>query len=174
MRNIVVALALLLPAISDADGGAACPMHEQHMKEAERAHADAVKQRGDEHMGFSQQRTVHHFRLLPDGGAIEVTVADATDGESRELVQHHLEHIATAFAAGDFQLPMLIHAQTPPGVPAMRRLKARIAYAYEATPSGGRVRIVTRDAKALAAVHAFLRFQIADHATGDSTAVAAP
>jgi len=28
----------------------------------------------DEAMGFPHDRTTHHFRLLPDGGAIEVTV----------------------------------------------------------------------------------------------------
>ena len=53
----------------------------------------------------------------------------------------------------------------------MRRLKARITYTYEETPAGGRVRISTRDKQALAAVHAFLRFQIADHRTGDPTTI---
>jgi hypothetical protein len=53
----------------------------------------------------------------------------------------------------------------------MTRLKDRITYQYEDTPLGGRVRIVTRDAAALAAVHAFLHFQIVDHRTGDSGVV---
>jgi hypothetical protein len=122
-------------------------------------------------MGFSQQRTVHHFTLLPDGGAIEVAVTDAADDESRNSIQQHLAHIASAFSSGDFQLPMFIHAQTPPGVPTMRRLKSRIHYAYEPTSSGGRVRISAKDARAVAAVHAFLRFQITDHQTGDVQSV---
>ena len=146
-------------------------MHAQHMKAAEDAHAAEVKNRGAEGMGFNQDRTQHHFRLLPDGGAIEVSVNDLDDADSREHVQHHLSAIATAFAAGDFQLPMFIHSQTPPGVRVMRRLKARITYTYEETPSGGRVRISTSDKQALAAVHAFLRFQIADHRTGDPTTI---
>ena len=53
----------------------------------------------------------------------------------------------------------------------MARLKDRITYRYEETPAGGRVRIVTGNAEALAAVHAFLRFQIEDHQTGDSAVV---
>lgn len=146
----------------DDDKAASCPMH---------GHAAAVKSRGQEGMGFDQDRTQHHFRLLADGGAIEVSVTDPGDTESRATVQHHLAAIATAFAAGDFQLPMFIHAQTPPGVRTLRRLKARITYAYEETPAGGQVRIVTKDSQALGAVHAFLRFQIADHRTGDSTTV---
>jgi hypothetical protein len=56
----------------------------------------------------------------------------------------------------------------------MTRLKDRIPYQYEETPLGGRVRIVTRDAAALAAVHAFLHFQIEDHQTDDSGVVRQP
>jgi hypothetical protein len=63
---------------------------------------------------------------------------------------------------------MLIHAQTPPGAPVMKRLKAAIQYQFENTERGGRVRIATRNAAARAAIHEFLRFQIADHRTGDS------
>lgn len=50
----------------------------------------------------------------------------------------------------------------------MKRLKAEIKYKFEETERGGLVRITTSDAKALAAVHEFLRFQIKDHKTGDS------
>ena len=48
---------------------------------------------------------------------------------------------------------------------------ASIAYAYEDTPEGGRVRISTADAEARAAVHAFLQYQIREHATGDPQSV---
>jgi hypothetical protein len=36
---------------------------------------------------------------------------------------------------------------------------------------GGRVDIVTANKDALAAVHAFMKFQIKDHETGDKTSV---
>ena len=71
------------------------------------------------------------------------------------------------FAAGDFDAPMFIHDQTPPGVPVMRRLKAEIKYEFERTEQGARVRIKTSNQEALAAVHDFLRFQIEGHQTGD-------
>ena len=167
-----VLLTLVVANVSHADDDmASCPMHAQHMKDAETGHLDAVNKRGDKGMGFEQAKTVHHFTLLPDGGAIEVSVVDSADGESRTQIRGHLEHIARSFAAGDFRLPMFIHAQTPPGVPTMKRLKARITYAYQPTATGGRVDITAKDAKAIAAVHAFLRFQIRDHRTGDSAAV---
>jgi hypothetical protein len=129
-------------------------------------HAD-VAQRGDQHMGFSHEKTTHHFRIAADGGAIEVTANDAKDRESRDQIQMHLGHIATMFAAGDFNIPMLVHDKTPPGSEKMAALKSDIKYTYEKLPTGGRVRIVTKNAEALAAIHEFLRFQITDHQTGD-------
>lgn len=131
------------------------------------AHLAAVSARGEEAMGFSQSETTHHFILNADGGVIQVEVKDPNDASSREQIRRHLAHVARAFAAGDFDTPMLVHARVPPGVPAMRRLKSEIGYAYEETERGARVRIKTKNAEALAAVHDFLRFQITDHETGD-------
>jgi hypothetical protein len=135
------------------------------------AHLAAVGARGEKAMGFSQAVTTHHFILREDGGLIQVEADGARDAESRDKIRRHLAHIAQMFAAGDFNTPMLIHARVPPGVPVMERLKTEISYTYEETTAGGRVRISTKNAEALAAIHDFLRFQIADHQTGDSPAV---
>src|SRR5438045_3117192 len=94
---MIAALALLFASLSQTGAGAAtpnapqdeqmssCPMHAQHMREqaAVHSHLDGVNSRGDEAMGFSHARTTHHFRLFPDGGAIEVSANDAADAESR-------------------------------------------------------------------------------------------
>ena len=85
----------------------------------------------------------------------------------RERIRAHLRHVARSFAAGNFDLPMLIHDQVPPGVPVMKKRKAAIKYAFSPTDAGGEVRISTKDPAALSAIHSFLRFQIEDHGTGD-------
>jgi hypothetical protein len=54
-----------------------------------------------------------------------------------------------------------------PGVAVMQRLKAEIKYEFAKTERGGRVRISTNNAEALAAIHDFLRFQIKEHETDD-------
>ncbi|HKG22713.1 MAG TPA: hypothetical protein VKC34_12510, partial [Blastocatellia bacterium] len=90
---------------------------------------------------------------------------------STDQIRRHLELISGMFAAGDFSTPFAVHARTPDGVSDMERLKAAITYTYEETARGGRVRISSIDAKALAAIHEFLRFQIEDHRTGDSREV---
>jgi hypothetical protein len=130
-------------------------------------HHSAVADRGDKAMGFSHEKTTHHFLIRPDGGAIEVTVNDPKDSENRNQIQMHLTHIASMFAAGDFNIPMLVHDKVPPGSEKMAALKSQIKYKYEKMDRGGRVRIVTKDADALSAIHEFLRFQITDHQTGD-------
>lgn len=146
---------------------AACPMHKKHMAESQDRHAHDLNERGGKAMGFDQSKTTHHFRLLRDGGAIEVEANDPRDEASKGQIRRHLAHISKMFAEGDFSTPFAVHAQTPSGVPELARLKAEITYRYEETEGGGRVRISTGDAKALAAIHEFLRFQIEDHRTGD-------
>jgi hypothetical protein len=120
-------------------------------------------------MGFPHDQTTHHFHLLPDGGAIEVTVNDAKDVENLEIIRMHLKHITTTFSNGDFSTPMFVHSQRPPGVTEMKDKRADISYIFEELPRGGRVRITTANHDALDAVHDFLTFQIADHHTGDTT-----
>lgn len=138
--------------------------HEQHMKQMQK---DAeLKKRGAIAMGFDQDKTTHHFRATPAGGSIEVGVKDAADARSRDQIRSHLKKIADAFAKGDFAKPFQTHAEVPPGVPAMQRLKAAIRYKYEETPDGGVVRIITADPDALKAVHEFLAYQGREHGHG--------
>ena len=132
---------------------------------------DQVKERGAHVMGFDQDATVHHFRLHTDGGAIDIAIKNGADRANRDAIRSHLPHIAQMFGNGNFEAPMLIHDTNVPGTAQMADLKSRIRFVYVETPQGGRLDIFTSDAGALAAVHEFLRFQITDHRTGDSTAV---
>jgi hypothetical protein len=132
-------------------------------------HLDA---RGRQVMGFDQQKTTHHFRLYEDGGAIEVSVKDKADAENLAAIRGHLPHISKLFGDGQFEAPMHVHnAGDIPGMADLARLKSKLTYTFVETPTGGRVDIATTDKEALAAVHAFLRFQITDHQTGDALTV---
>jgi hypothetical protein len=130
-----------------------------------------LDRRGAHAMGFDQETTTHHFLLYQDGGAIDVSVKVASDTANRDAIRQHLPHIAMEFKQGRFDLPHFIHAANVPGTAVLARLKDRISYTYEQTVGGGRVDIRTTDAEALEALHAFLRFQITDHKTGDSLEV---
>ena len=146
-----------------------CPMHKEHS--VGNSHHAIVERNGTPAMGFSQTSTTHHFRLLPDGGAIEVTTNQPNDRTDMLAIRTHLSQIASMFSNGDFSTPMFVHDSVPPGVTTMKALKALIHYRYEEIPAGGRVRIQSSDPASLGAVHDFLRFQISEHRTGDALEV---
>src|SRR4051794_7099511 len=99
-------------------------------------HHAGVNARGDHEMGFSHEKTTHHFRLYADGGAIEVEANDAADTVSRDQIRGHFGHIVQMFAAGNFNIPMLVHDQTPPGTPVMKDRKDKIQYKLEQALKG--------------------------------------
>ena len=149
----VLAVALLL--------GAA-----QHQHTPGMSHDAGLKERGAAAMGFDQDAARHHFRLAPDGGAIEVVANDAADLETIAAIRSHLQSIGRDFAAGKFDKPLQTHGEMPPGVGRMKERRDAIAYRYEELSRGGVVHITTRDTRALDGIHAFLRYQIREHRTG--------
>ena len=163
-------MAVLFGASLAAGGTPRLASQEPDKTHQEKHHQD-VAEKGDHVMGFSHEKSTHHFRLYSDGGAIEVTANDAGDAPTREAIQGHFSHIVKMFAAGDFTAPVLIHSQNPPGSEVMKRLRSKIDYRLTNTASGARIRITTQNPEALKAIHAFLRFQIAEHQTGDTAEV---
>jgi hypothetical protein len=134
-------------------------------------HQTLVNQHGDHVMGFSHEKTTHHFELHYDGGAIDVRTNDIKDTDSRDQIRSHFHHIAQMFASGDFNAPMLVHGKDVPGTAVMTRLKDQIHWDLQETPRGARIMITADNQPALEAVHQFLRFQIEDHKTGDCTMI---
>jgi hypothetical protein len=122
----------------------------------------AVQARGQVAMGVDQYTSTHVFESLPDGGRI-VLQRDTADSAGTATIRTHLQHIARAFAAGDFRLPGMVHAQTVPGTAAMTARRQLIRYSMDTLPRGGMVRLQTTDSVAVRAIHAFLAFQRGDH-----------
>lgn len=150
---------------------AATPLRAQTTPTPAADHHTAVNTRGDHVMGFDHDKTTHHFRLTKSGGVIEVSANDPKDTATRDAIRQHLTHIVQLFAAGDFDAPMLIHGQVPPGVPEMKARLKLIQWKAADMPAGGSIVIKSKDAGAIDAIHQFLRFQIEDHQTGDPITV---
>jgi hypothetical protein len=158
----LLACSITAAAQAHDDQNSAQPDHSKH---------EQMNKRGDQGMGFDQDKITHHFLLRKDGGAIQVTANSADDKTSKEEIKMHLHHIANAFKSGDFNIPMFVHDQTPPGVDTMTKLKDQIHYRYESAANGGRVVISSANAEAVTAIHEFLKFQITEHKTGDALEV---
>lgn len=166
---------LCIGAIAHPTTQSPCPMAKDHANcpfaQKQDAHASGVDRRGDQAMGFSHEKTKHHFILFENGGAIRVIVDSANDQANLDAIRSHLKMIAGMFSAGDFSMPMFIHDTKVPGAANMRRLRSPITYRYEPMARGAQVVISSVNPKAIAAVHNFLRFQIKDHRTGDPLTV---
>jgi hypothetical protein len=130
-------------------------------------HTAQVNARGAHVMGFSQEKTTHHFVLTFDGGIIDVRANDLNDTGSRDEIRTHFQHISHMFAGGDFTDPMLVHATKVPGTAAMKQMKDQLHWEVVDTPRGAKLVITADNKPALDALHQFLKFQIEDHKTGD-------
>ena len=184
MKNNVLSVLLVAPVLivlvagaRSQDAGNAEASRSQSQSHSQETGKDPHKcsmdmqSRGDMAMGFSQTKTTHHFMRAKDGGAIRVEANDPKDSQSRDEIRMHLGHIAKSFAAGDFNIPMFVHDQVPPGVPLMQTKKNEIRYRFEETQNGGQVVIRSSDQEAISAIHDFLAFQIREHKTGDSLTI---
>jgi hypothetical protein len=161
----------LLTDAAREDAPHGCPLAAGTLPSAGHDHGADLAGRAEKGMGFSREQTTHHFLLSPEGGSIEVTANDRSDTASLDQIRKHLAHVREMFAAGDFSIPMFVHDTVPPGISTMKRRAGAIRYSFEDLASGGRVRISTADLDARDAIHDFLRFQIAEHRTGDPVAI---
>lgn len=134
---------------------------------AQHDHTSQMNSRGAHVMGFSQDKTTHHFTLSYDGGTIEVLTNDLTDTATRDEIRTHFHHISHMFAEGDFTDPMLVHAVNVPGTAVMTQQKDALHWNVVETPRGAKMLITADNKSALEALYQFLRFQIEDHKTGD-------
>lgn len=168
----LIALTVLIPVFSVTFARAnSRPAQSEHKRPATDQRMPEVNKHSAEAMGFDQEKTTHHFRLLPDGGVVEVQANDRQDAPTVALIRLHLREQATSFAQGDFAAPRHTHDRVPPGVPTLRKLSKEITYQFKETDRGGELRINSTNPRAVSAVHRFLRFQIEDHRTGDPTEV---
>ena len=139
------------------------PPHERHEPGQHHPGKHDMDKRGHRAMGFAQDRAQHTFTDRADGGVIQVEAKTASDTVTIGQIRSHLQDIARLFKSGDFEKPRFIHDGMPPGADVMKSRAADITYTYEETPRGGRVRIVSEDAEAIAAIHSFLAFQRTEH-----------
>jgi hypothetical protein len=123
------------------------------MAQGQQDHHAGVNAHADHEMGFSHQKTTHHFELNYDGGAIDVRANDVKDTASRDQIRNHFAHIAQMFAAGNFDVPMLVHGTAVPGTAAMSRLKDQLHWTLSETPRGSRLTVVADNQVAREAVY---------------------
>ena len=141
--------------------------HEGHAAAHDDSAFRAMQGRGRTVMGVDQYTSIHRFDALPDGGRIELQ-RDRDDSAGTAAIRAHMRTIGLAFARGDFTAAATVHPETVPGVAVMRARRASIRYEPIDLPRGAALRIRTRDAAAITAVHEFLAYQRREHRTMDA------
>ena len=121
-------------ALMTATAGAQQPQH-AHPDDHDAHHRDMLTRGPGRWASIRNARFIVSL-LYPDGGAIEVTVKEASDQANLQAIRRHLPEIAALFKAGDFGKPALTHAQQVPGTVEMTRLKDRITYQYRRNAGG--------------------------------------
>src|SRR4051812_49748529 len=94
---------------AEADPMADCPMHSQHAK------ATNVDRRGDEGMGFSHEKTQHHFLIAANGGAFQAQTKEKEDKARGGGVGLDIGHTAKKFCPGEFFFSIFLYMQKAPG-----------------------------------------------------------
>jgi hypothetical protein len=140
---------------------------------AAQAHATAAAHAATDNalndsLGFAHDAAQFKFTATDDGGTIEFHAKDVADVETIAAIQKHLATIAGDFTKNDFSAAGL-QGRVPDGIDTMDRLHESISYRYEALGDGGRVRLQTNDAEAVAAIRAFLKFQTVAYRAGNSS-----
>ncbi len=116
-------------------------------------------------MGVDQYTSAHRFEPLADGGRIELR-RQGDDSADVVQIRRHLQGIAAAFKAGQFDQPTTVHVGAVPGAGVMATRRDAITYVYADLPRGGEVRLISTDSVAIAAIHQFLAFQRLEHHAG--------
>ena len=127
-----------------------------------------LQKRGAQVMGVDQYTSTHVFDDLADGGRIELQ-RDVDDTTGVTVIRAHLQTIAKAFKAGDFTASATVHDQTVPGSKVMAANRAKISWTFSELPRGGQLRIRSKDAATVRAIHEFLAFQRGDHVAAGKT-----
>jgi hypothetical protein len=114
-------------------------------------------------MGVDQYASRHVFESLSNGGRITLEADDPSDSTAIRAIRRHMRQIEADFRGGEFDKPFQVHARSVPGADVMAARSSSISYLASDLPRGAQLRIVTRDAQAIRAIHQFLAFQRMDH-----------
>jgi hypothetical protein len=121
-----------------------------------------VVERGRSVMPFDINRTMHHFKKLPSGGAQQVVSTDR-DPQQVALIRQHLRSEAIRFQQGDFSDPSLIHGPEMPGLGRMTSGATHIQIRYSEIPQGAQITYTTADPTLVTAIHAWFDAQVREH-----------
>ncbi len=155
--SILVAF-LVLGALASAQAAPQDPM-------------DALNARFSRVLGVSVEKVVLHFYLVKNGGVIDLTAKDPKDSITVNAIQKYLQNQKELWEKGKESAVTHIHERPPEAAATMRKLRNDITFYTAKTDAGAVLRMFSINDQARGAIQDYLKFEIAEHKTGDSPTV---
>ena len=114
---------------------------------------DMVHDMGSNVMPFDLSQTAHIFEMTESGGIQQVIAKDPNNSTQIALIQQHIQHEITMFAAGNFSDPMSLHGSEMPGVQELSAGAAQIKFEYTALPNGAQITFTTQALPLITEIH---------------------
>ncbi len=119
-------------------------------------------------VGVIPDSIVLHYYLVKNGGVIEITTKQPDDTATANAIMKYLESQKDLFDKGKNDSDNDVHGQMPAGLLTMKKLKNDITFNAVRQDNGGVLRIFSVNEQARQAIHDYMKYEIAAHATGDS------
>jgi hypothetical protein len=122
-------------------------------------------------MGFDPAKTVAHFYLLKNGGAIELSAKAETDKDTIDAIQRYVAAQAKAYDKGSFDIPTEMNGKPVDGVPVIKKLRKEITFEVVPMDTGAALRMLSVNGPAKQAIQDYVKFQIIERKSGDPLTV---
>jgi hypothetical protein len=144
-----------------------------YLAPAQTASADPtqdVNARFSRSLGVSLDKIVLHFYLVKNGGVVEITAKDPGDTATVTAIQKYLQTQKELWEKGKDPVTE-IHGKAPDSAAVMRKLRNDITFYMAKTDEGAVLRMFSINDQARGAIQDYLKFEIAEHKTGDSPTI---
>lgn len=122
-------------------------------------------------LGVDVNKVAQHYYLVKNGGVIELSAKDANDTATIAAIRKYLDSQKDLFEKGKNDTDAEVHGKVPDGLAAIKKFRNEINFFTAKTDNGAVLRMFTVNDQARQAIHDYLKFQIAEHKTGDSPTV---
>ncbi len=118
-------------------------------------------------LGTDVDKLSQHYYLVKNGGVIELTAKDPQDQAVIKAIQKYLDSQKDLFEKGKNESETEVHGKAPDGLLGIKRFRNEITFFSTGTDNGAVLRMFTVNEQAKQAVYEFMKFEIAEHKTGD-------
>jgi hypothetical protein len=120
-------------------------------------------------LGVSLDKIKLHYYIVKNGGVVDISAKDPNDSSTIAAIQKYLQNQKDLWEKGKESAVTAVHERPPESAATMRRLRNEITFYMAKTDTGGDLRMFSINDQARLAIQDYMRFEIAEHRTGDST-----